>query len=125
MLKTKKEEINEVIEASQEAHEQREEAKHKTIMLRSRAEKDLQQYDTDIKEEERSAENDFQLKEFMEVKNQEREERSEKFSRFIDYDSSGLKIFSGKPIRIKLELNDVKWSNLFQRAKYLGLEFVK
>ena len=80
MLKTKKEEINEVIEASQEAHEQREEAKHKTIMLRSRAEKDLQQYDTDIKEEERSAENDFQLKEFMEVKNQEREERSEKFS---------------------------------------------
>ena len=32
MLKTKKEEINEVIEASQEAHEQREEAKHKTIM---------------------------------------------------------------------------------------------
>ena len=84
MLKTKKEEINEVIEASQEAHEQREEAKHKTIMLRSRAEKDLQQYDTDIKEEERSAENDFQLKEFMEVKNQEREERSEKFSRFIN-----------------------------------------
>jgi len=75
VLKTKKEEINEVIEASQEAHEQREEAKHKTIMLRSRAEKDLQQYDTDIKEEERSAENDFQLKEFMEVKNQEREER--------------------------------------------------
>jgi len=87
VLKTKKEEINEVIEASQEAHEQREEAKHKTIMLRSRAEKDLQQYDTDIKEEERSAENDFQLKEFMEVKNQEREERSEKFSRFIDYES--------------------------------------
>lgn len=75
VLKTKKEEVNEVIEASQEAHEQREEAKHKTIMLRSRAEKDLQQYDTDIKEEERSAENDFQLKEFMEVKNQEREER--------------------------------------------------
>ena len=59
-------------------------------MLRSRAEKDLQQYDTDIKEEERSAENDFQLKEFMEVKNQEREERSEKFSRFIDYESQTL-----------------------------------
>merc|ERR1711935_29879 len=71
-----KAEINEVIEASQDAHEQREDAKNKTIMLRSRAEKDLQQYDTDIKEEERSAENDFQLKEFMEVKNQEREEAS-------------------------------------------------
>ena len=127
MLKTKKEEINEVIEASQEAHEQREEAKHKTIMLRSRAEKDLQQYDTDIKEEERSAENDFQLKEFMEVKNQEREERSEKFSGLRAPWLGCMKqhIFSGKPIRIKLELNDVKWSNLFQRAKYPGLEFVK
>merc|ERR1711892_776149 len=53
-----KAEINEVIEASQDAHEQREDAKNKTIMLRSRAE------------------NDFQLKEFMEVKNQEREEAS-------------------------------------------------
>jgi len=130
VLKTKKEEINEVIEASQEAHEQREEAKHKTIMLRSRAEKDLQQYDTDIKEEERSAENDFQLKEFMEVKNQEREERSEKFSglraTWLGYmKQSPQHIFSGKPIRIKLELNDVKWNNLFQRAKYPGLEFVK
>lgn len=130
MLKTKKEEINEVIEASQEAHEQREEAKHKTIMLRSRAEKDLQQYDTDIKEEERSAENDFQLKEFMEVKNQEREERSEKFSGLRApwlgcMKQSPQNIFSGKPIRIKLELNDVKWNNLFQRAKYPGLEFVK
>lgn len=80
VLKIKKEEINGVIEMSQEAHEQREEAKHKTIMLRSRAEKDLQQYDTDIKEEERSAENDFQLKEFMEVKNQEREERNNRNS---------------------------------------------
>ena len=39
----KKEEVNEVIEASQEAHEQREEAKHKSIMVRTRAEKDLQQ----------------------------------------------------------------------------------
>lgn len=130
VLKTKKEEINEVIEASQEAHEQREEAKHKTIMLRSRAEKDLQQYDTDIKEEERSAENDFQLKEFMEVKNQEREERSEKISGlrapWLGYmKQSPQHIFSGKPIRIKLELNDVKWNNLFQRAKYPGLEFVK
>ena len=38
-----KAEINEVIEASQDAHEQREDAKNKTIMLRSRAEKDLQQ----------------------------------------------------------------------------------
>jgi len=74
--KNLKAEINEVIEASQDAHEQREDAKNKTIMLRSRAEKDLLQYDTDIKEEERSAENDFQLKEFMEVKNQEREEAS-------------------------------------------------
>merc|ERR1712227_398831 len=71
-----KSEINEVIEASQDAHEQREDAKNKTIMLRSRAEKDLLQYDTDIKEEERSAENDFQLKEFMDIKNQERQEAS-------------------------------------------------
>ena len=38
-----KSEINEVIEASQDAHEQREDAKNKTIMLRSRAEKDLLQ----------------------------------------------------------------------------------
>ena len=32
-----------MIEASQDAHEQREDAKNKTIMLRSRAEKDLSQ----------------------------------------------------------------------------------
>lgn len=41
--KSIKNEINEVIEASQDAHEQREDAKNKTIMLRSRAEKDLLQ----------------------------------------------------------------------------------
>ena len=41
--KSIKSEINEVIEASQDAHEQREDAKNKTIMLRSRAEKDLLQ----------------------------------------------------------------------------------
>ena len=41
--KNLKAEINEVIEASQDAHEQREDAKNKTIMLRSRAEKDLSQ----------------------------------------------------------------------------------
>ena len=57
------------------AHEQREEAKHKTLLLRERAEKDLAQYATDIKDLQRSAENDFILKEFMELKNQEREEK--------------------------------------------------
>jgi len=44
-----KQEINQVMEASSVAHEQREEAKHKTILLRERAEKDLAQYATDIK----------------------------------------------------------------------------
>lgn len=58
------------------AHEQREEAKHKTLLLRERAEKDLAQYATDIKDLQRSAENDFILKEFMELKNQEREEKA-------------------------------------------------
>lgn len=76
ILISKKEEINEVIEASQEAHEQREEAKNKAVMVRTRAEKDLQQYDTDIKDEERKSEYGFHLKEFMEVKNLEREERN-------------------------------------------------
>ena len=57
------------------AHEQREEAKHKTLLLRERAEKDLAQYATDIKDLQRCAENDFILKEFMELKNQEREEK--------------------------------------------------
>lgn len=58
------------------AHEQREEAKNKTILLRERAEKDLAQYATDIKDLQRSAENDFILKEFMDHKNQEREEKA-------------------------------------------------
>ena len=70
-----KSEINQVMEASSMAHEQREEAKHKTLLLRERAEKDLAQYATDIKDLQRSAENDFILKEFMELKNQEREEK--------------------------------------------------
>ena len=38
------------MEASSIAHEQREEAKHKTVLLRERAEKDLAQYATDIKD---------------------------------------------------------------------------
>jgi len=71
-----KQEINQVMEASSIAHEQREEAKHKTVLLRERAEKDLAQYATDIKDLQRSAENDFILKEFMDIKNQEREERA-------------------------------------------------
>jgi hypothetical protein len=71
-----KQEINQVMEASSMAHEQREEAKHKTILLRERAEKDLAQYATDIKDLQRSAENDFILKEFMDLKNQEREEKA-------------------------------------------------
>jgi len=71
-----KSEINQVMEASSMAHEQREEAKHKTLLLRERAEKDLAQYATDIKDLQRSAENDFILKEFMELKNQEREEKA-------------------------------------------------
>ena len=45
-----KQEINQVMEASSIAHEQREEAKHKTVLLRERAEKDLAQYATDIKD---------------------------------------------------------------------------
>ena len=65
-----KQEINQVMEASSIAHEQREEAKHKTVLLRERAEKDLAQYATDIKDLQRSAENDFILKEFMDIKNQ-------------------------------------------------------
>jgi len=71
-----KQEINQVMEASSMAHEQREEAKHKTVLLRERAEKDLAQYATDIKDLQRNAENDFILKEFMDIKNQEREEKA-------------------------------------------------
>lgn len=87
----KKEELNELMNASIKSHEQREDAKRKLKHLRAGAEQDFRQvsdtyllliiYDSywpkfqftnDIKEEERLAFKAFQIKEFMELKGMKR-----------------------------------------------------
>ena len=62
------------MEASAIAYEQREDAKTKHANQRERSEKELAQYNSDIKQLERLNENHFNLKVFMENKNQERME---------------------------------------------------
>ncbi|CBY20489.1 unnamed protein product [Oikopleura dioica] len=73
-LKTVKKNTQQIMEASSIAYEQREDAKTKHANQRERSEKELSQYNSDIKQLERLNENHFNLKVFMENKNQERTE---------------------------------------------------
>lgn len=69
-----KQKIMEAIETSTAAYEARDEAQGKMMALKEKADKDLSQYNTELKELMRIIEHDRKLKEFMRIKSEERAE---------------------------------------------------
>lgn len=67
-LKDLKREIAQVIEASTLAYDQRDESQNKILLLRDKSEKDLQQFNGEIKELQRIIDHDKALRNFMNVK---------------------------------------------------------
>ncbi|XP_074654306.1 outer dynein arm-docking complex subunit 1-like [Tubulanus polymorphus] len=67
-------EIGEVIDNSTTAYDSRDEAQAKMMLLKEKADKDIQQHNAEMKELIRIIEHDKKLKEFMGVKGQERPE---------------------------------------------------
>jgi len=72
-----KQKIMEGIETSTAAYEARDEAQGKMMALKEKADKDLAQYNTELKELMRIIEHDRKLKEFMRIKSEERAEMME------------------------------------------------
>ncbi|XP_064642414.1 coiled-coil domain-containing protein 63-like [Lineus longissimus] len=66
--------IGEVIDTSTQSYDARDEAQAKMILLKEKADKDLQQHNAEMKELIRIIEHDRKLKEFMGIKGQERQE---------------------------------------------------
>ncbi|BFZ23745.1 hypothetical protein BsWGS_26784 [Bradybaena similaris] len=73
-LKNLRKEMAEVIEASTAAYDARDDAQAKMIILQEKADKDLQQHNTEMKELVRIIDHDRKLKEFMCIKGQDRQE---------------------------------------------------
>ncbi|CAL1535497.1 unnamed protein product [Lymnaea stagnalis] len=73
-LKNLRKEMAEVIESSTAAYDQRDDAQAKMIILKEKADKDVQQHNTEMKELVRIIDHDRKLKEFMGIKGQERQE---------------------------------------------------
>lgn len=71
-LTEQKKQMADIIEASNAAYEARDEAQSKILVLREKAEKELQSYIQEIKEFDRILEQDRRLKEFMATKNSNR-----------------------------------------------------
>jgi len=73
-LKNLRKEMAEVIESSTSAYDSRDDAQAKMIILKEKADKDVQQHNTEMKELVRIIDHDRKLKEFMGIKGQERQE---------------------------------------------------
>ncbi|XP_013064556.2 coiled-coil domain-containing protein 63-like [Biomphalaria glabrata] len=73
-LKNLRKEMAEIIESSTAAYDQRDDAQAKMIILKEKADKDVQQHNTEMKELVRIIDHDRKLKEFMGIKGQERQE---------------------------------------------------
>lgn len=73
-LRACRREMGEVIEKSTQAYDQRDDAQAKMIILKEKADKDMQQHNTEMKELVRIIDHDRKLKEFMGIKGQERQE---------------------------------------------------
>lgn len=67
-------ELGEVIDQSTQAYDARDESQAKMILLKEKADKDLQQHNAEMKELVRIIDHDRKLKEFMGIKGQERQE---------------------------------------------------
>lgn len=72
-----KQKIMDGIETSTAAYEARDEAQGKMMALKEKADKDLAQYNTELKELMRIIEHDRKLKDFMRIKSEERAEMME------------------------------------------------
>lgn len=72
-LQDHKKQMNEIIEFSNSAYDTRDEAQTKVIALREKAEKESQSYQGELRELDRILEQDRKLKDFMSVKQAERE----------------------------------------------------
>ena len=79
-LQSLRQQINEVIENSTQAYDQREEAQAKMVLMRDKEDKDKMQLNTELKELIRVIDHDKKLKEFMKIKTQERQEDEELIS---------------------------------------------
>ena len=79
-LQSLRQQINEVIENSTQAYDQREEAQDKMVLMRDKEDKDKMQLNTELKELIRVIDHDKKLKEFMKIKTQERQEDEELIS---------------------------------------------
>ncbi|CAH1775288.1 unnamed protein product [Owenia fusiformis] len=66
--------LGEVIDQSSQAYDSRDECQAKMILLKEKADKDLQQHNAEMKELVRIIDHDRKLKEFMGIKGQERQE---------------------------------------------------
>jgi len=73
-LNDNKDEIAKVIESSTSAYDARDDAQNKMIALKEKSDKELLQYNTDLKELMRIIDHDRKLKEFMSVKCEDRAE---------------------------------------------------
>jgi len=67
-------ETGEVIDQSTQAYDQRDEAQAKMLLLKEKADKDLQQHNAEMKELVRIIDHDRKLREFMNTKGKERQE---------------------------------------------------
>lgn len=76
-LAENKQKIMDGIETSTAAYEARDEAQGKMMALKEKADKDLAQYNTELKELMRIIEHDRKLKDFMRIKSEERAEMME------------------------------------------------
>jgi len=74
LLNNNKEEIAEVIEASTSAYDARDDAQTKMMALKEKSDKDLLQYNMELKELMRVIDHDKKLKEFMTAKGEDRAE---------------------------------------------------
>jgi hypothetical protein len=66
--------IGEVIEASTQGYDSRDEAQTKLLSLKEKADKEVAQYEMEVKELQRQIDYDRKLRDFMNRKNQERAE---------------------------------------------------
>ncbi|XP_050412096.1 coiled-coil domain-containing protein 63 [Patella vulgata] len=73
-LRQLRREMGEIIESSTQAYDARDDAQAKMIILKEKADKDMQQHNAEMKELVRIIDHDRKLKEFMGIKGQERQE---------------------------------------------------
>ncbi|KAL2911404.1 hypothetical protein HK105_209132 [Polyrhizophydium stewartii] len=111
-----KKQMADIIEMSNAAYEARDEAQTKIIVLREKAEKEYQSYIQEIKELDRTLEQDRRLKEFMATKISDRSERADGIrdgEKKGDKDAlGGTKFPSQESLRVSLDTYENAFSEI-------------